>query len=102
MTFEVWWQYNGWRVYELLWAVVAFVGLVIAIRQWWRRRPAARWATGAFAVMLVKAGYALGLVKWLAVIPHVHQLLNAAGFALLIPAIFAGRTPVPSHDPDAD
>lgn len=101
MTFEVWWQYNGWRVQQLLWAVVALVGLVIAVRRARRGQPAARWAVAAFAVMLAKAGYALCAMEWPLLIPHLLQLLNAAGFALLVPAIFAGRKSATSDDPDA-
>lgn len=98
MMLTAWWQ-----VQELVWVMVAVVGLVIAIRRWRRGQPAAKWAVAAFAVMLVKAGYILlGLVEWLSLIPYLYQPLNAAGFALLVPAIFAGRTPVRSADPDAD
>ena len=91
-----------WRVQELVWVMVAVVGLVIAIRRWRRGQPAARWATAAFVVMLAKASYILGgLAERLILIPHVYQLLQAAGFALLVPAIFAGRQSVTSDDPDA-
>ncbi len=110
------WQYYGWPVFVVLWAVVAAVGLVIAIRR--RGRPAARWAVAAFTVMLVWAVYSLVThvvwvlsmdeVGWAVVwyqrlsdLPVFH-LIYAAGFALLVPAIFAGRKSVTSDDPDAD
>lgn len=113
----MWWQYNGWQIFELLWAVVAAVGLIGAIRRC--GRPAARWAVTAFAVMLLPGMFSLSLIglRWLesrgntwvtpwldwpkglmGLVPH---LFRAAGFVLLIPAIFAGRQPVTSDDPDA-
>jgi hypothetical protein len=116
MTLANWWQDSGWRTFELLWAVVALVGTVFAVR--WRGRPAARWAAGAFAVMLLPGLFSLTLIglgwletrgnawttPWLdrlAQLLILPQVFRAAGFALLVPAIFAGRQPRTPADPDA-
>lgn len=120
MTDAIWWwgQY-GWPVHELLWSAVAIVGLVVAVWRWRRGQPVARWAVGAFAVMLFPFSYFVALAllgkfgvaghewadvwqKRLGEIAIVAQLMRAAGFALLVPALFAGRQPIPSHDPDTD
>jgi cell shape-determining protein MreD len=111
-----WWQDYGWKAYELLWAVVAVAGLVVAIRR--RRQPAARWAVAALAVMLLPGVHSLvAHILWVLALDEVDwaktwhqrltgmalgQLFHAAGFALLVPAIFAGRTPIPPADPDAE
>lgn len=116
MTFPAWWQADGWQSYELLWAIVSVVGLVLAVRWRHQHRKAFGWAVAGFAVMLLPGIDRLVLLGLSALANSGYQWAGAAreqlskvmpvafqtvGFVLLTVAIFVGRPQVKLSDQDA-